>query len=100
MPTYQYECDACGYRLEMMQPMNAPKLTQCPSCKKETLQRLIGTGGGLIFKGTGFYQTDYKKAPCPAADSCPGASSQSCPASETKNSGCGCSSGCSHGTGS
>lgn len=88
MPTYQYECEACGYRMEAMQAMTAPKLTQCPSCKKESLRRLIGTGGGLIFKGPGFYQTDYKGKPCPAAESCP--------AAETK-SGCGCSGDCGHG---
>lgn len=88
MPTYQYECESCGCRTEMMQPINAPKLTQCPSCQKNTLRRLIGTGGGLIFKGTGFYQTDYKSKPtCPAQKSCPSA--------ETQN-GCGCGGTCGH----
>lgn len=87
MPTYQYECEACGYRMEMMQSMTAAKITQCPACKENALHRLIGTGGGLIFKGAGFYQTDYKNKSCPVADSCP--------AAETK-SGCGCSGDCGH----
>ena len=61
MPTYQYECSACGHQLEELQSMTEPKLSQCPQCGKKRLQRLIGTGAGIIFKGTGFYETDYKK---------------------------------------
>lgn len=61
MPTYEYECSACGHEFEALQSMTDPKLTQCPKCAKKKLQRLIGTGGGIIFKGTGFYATDYKK---------------------------------------
>jgi putative FmdB family regulatory protein len=60
MPTYQYECSACGHEFEELQSMTDAKLKKCPKCKKDKLNRLIGTGGGIIFKGTGFYQTDYK----------------------------------------
>ncbi len=87
MPTYQYECDHCGHAFEIMQSIVDKKLKACPSCKKDKLHRLIGSGAGIIFKGTGFYETDYKKKSCPAA--------QSCPASKPKG-GCGCSGGCSH----
>ena len=67
MPTYSYECEACGHGFDMFQSMNDPNLTTCPQCHKERLRRLIGAGAGLIFKGSGFYQTDnrspaYKKA--------------------------------------
>ena len=61
MPTYQYECSACGHQFEILQSMTEPKLKKCPECKKLKLFRLIGTGGGIIFKGSGFYETDYKK---------------------------------------
>lgn len=60
MPTYDYKCSNCGHEFEIFQSMKDDKLTKCPECKKETLKRLIGSGGGLIFKGTGFYLTDYK----------------------------------------
>ena len=61
MPTYDYRCKACGHGFEMMQGMNDPKVKKCPACGKRKLQRLIGPGSGVIFKGTGFYETDYKK---------------------------------------
>jgi putative FmdB family regulatory protein len=61
MPFYEYKCSNCGFELEELQKMSDEPLTTCPNCKKETLQKLIGTGGGLIFKGSGFYLTDYKK---------------------------------------
>ncbi|MEO6696031.1 MAG: zinc ribbon domain-containing protein [Ignavibacteria bacterium] len=60
MPTYEYECGNCGHLFEIYQTMKDDKLTKCPVCEKETLKRLIGAGGGLIFKGSGFYLTDYK----------------------------------------
>lgn len=76
MPTYDYECEACGHSFEILQGMGEKKLTKCPKCKKAKLHRLIGTGGGVIFKGKGFYETDYKRkepapsAPSPAGKSC------------------------------
>ncbi len=61
MPTYQYECRNCGHEFEAFQSMKDAKFTKCPQCGQDTLQRLVGTGGGLIFKGSGFYLTDYVK---------------------------------------
>ncbi len=67
MPTYQYECDHCGHEFEILQSMTDKKLRKCPKCGKLKLCRLIGTGVGIIFKGTGFYETDYKKkSPAPS----------------------------------
>src|SRR4051794_36956260 len=60
MPTYDYECKACGHRFELFQSIKAEAIKDCPACKQAEAKRLIGAGGGLIFKGTGFYQTDYK----------------------------------------
>ncbi len=61
MPTYEYECSACGHSFEELQAMTDAKLTKCPKCGKKNLARLIGGGSGMIFKGSGFYATDYKK---------------------------------------
>ncbi|MCA9196180.1 MAG: zinc ribbon domain-containing protein [Planctomycetales bacterium] len=60
MPTYDYECDACGHTFELFQSITAPVETKCPECKKKKLRRLFGTGGAIVFKGSGFYQTDYR----------------------------------------
>ncbi len=60
MPTYQYECSACGHAFEALQSMNDKRLEKCPKCGKKKLERLIGAGTGIIFKGSGFYETDYK----------------------------------------
>ena len=65
MPTYEYVCPKCHHAFEAFQSMNAAVLTQCPKCRKRSLKRLIGGGAGLIFKGTGFYITDYKNKPAP-----------------------------------
>lgn len=59
MPTYDYKCTKCGNIFEMFQGIKEPPHTECPSCKG-SVKRLIGTGGGLIFKGSGFYITDYR----------------------------------------
>jgi putative FmdB family regulatory protein len=63
MPTYEYECTKCGHELEVIQSMKDGPLKKCPSCGRLTLRRKISGGGGLIFKGTGFYVTDYKNKP-------------------------------------
>jgi len=60
MPTYDYVCDAFGHELEVFQSISAEPLKSCPKCKKKKLRRLIGTGAGILFKGSGFYQTDYR----------------------------------------
>lgn len=60
MPTYDYQCDACGHEFELFQGINDPVKRKCPECKKLKLRRLFGTGGAVVFKGSGFYQTDYR----------------------------------------
>lgn len=62
MPIYEYLCKNCGHHLEELQSMSEPPLTKCPICGYNTLQKLIGAGSGIIFKGSGFYETDYKKS--------------------------------------
>ena len=62
MPTYNYECGGCGHAFEMMQSMTAPVKKKCPECKKFKLVRLIGSGSAVIFKGGGFYETDYNRS--------------------------------------
>jgi putative FmdB family regulatory protein len=61
MPTYDYECDGCGHKFEEWQSFKDAPLTKCPTCKKKKLRRLFGGGAGIIFKGSGFYETDYRK---------------------------------------
>ncbi|MBN1913334.1 MAG: zinc ribbon domain-containing protein [Candidatus Omnitrophica bacterium] len=60
MPTYEYECTKCGHRFEAFQSMNEKPLEKCPECRKK-VKRLISSGSGIIFKGSGFYATDYRK---------------------------------------
>lgn len=60
MPTYEYRCEGCGYEFEQFQAITAKPLKTCPNCKRRALERLIGRGGGIIFKGSGFYETDYR----------------------------------------
>jgi putative FmdB family regulatory protein len=60
MPTYEYACSKCGHHFEQFQSMRDEPLRKCPKCHKAALKRLIGGGAGLIFKGSGFYITDYK----------------------------------------
>jgi len=74
MPTYEYECTKCAHVFEKFQSMTAAPVKLCPKCRKK-VKRLIGAGAGIIFKGSGFYATDYKKKcggeackPCPQAN--------------------------------
>lgn len=60
MPTYDYVCQACDHTFEEFQSITAKPLRKCPTCGKPKLKRLIGTGAGIIFKGSGFYETDYR----------------------------------------
>ncbi|MGH7137056.1 MAG: FmdB family zinc ribbon protein [Pirellulales bacterium] len=60
MPTYDYVCDACDHKFELFQPITAEPEKKCPECKKRKLRRLIGPGAAIVFKGSGFYQTDYR----------------------------------------
>jgi len=84
MPTYQYECESCGHLFEALQSMTDKKLKKCPKCAKMTLVRHIGGGSGIIFKGTGFYETDYKtKTPSSAP-------SEAKSGGHCHSGGCGC----------
>ncbi len=88
MPTYDYQCDACEHRFELFQSITAPPAKKCPECGKNKLRRLIGPGAAIVFKGKGFYTTDYrsesyKKAA--AADSSHSSSSGSNGSSSNSN---------------
>ena len=99
MPTYDYECRKCGHTFEYFKSMSEPDPMKCPECKGK-LKRLIGTGAGFIFKGSGFYETDYKRKglkkeesgifkgsyvkapetkPADACKTCPGSQTGTCP---------------------
>jgi len=83
MPTYDYVCAKCGHQFEAFQSMSDAPLTKCPKCKKGRVRRLIGSGAGLVFKGSGFYETDYKRpapapAPSPAPASTPAPTPKAC----------------------
>jgi putative FmdB family regulatory protein len=86
MPTYEYECKSCGHRFEKSQSITAAPVKTCPKCRTK-VHRLISSGSGFIFKGSGFYATDYRKGtppkaelPCPSAGSKPGCSH--CPSAQ------------------
>ena len=86
MPTYEYECEKCGYQFDMFQNMTDEPVKTCPKCDGAVV-RLIGAGSGIIFKGSGFYQTDYKNkktARDKDAPACPKPSDacKNCPASQ------------------
>ena len=80
MPTYDYSCDACNHSFEVFESISAEPQTKCPKCKKKKLRRLFGAGAGLVFKGSGFYQTDYR------SESYKKAASADKPAGETSSS--------------
>ena len=79
MPTYDYVCDACDHKFELFQSITAEPEKKCPECGKRKLRRLIGPGAGFVFKGSGFYQTDYR------SDSYKKRAEADKPASETKS---------------
>lgn len=81
MPTYDYECDACGHTMELFQGINDPVKRKCPECGKNKLRRLFGSGAAIVFKGSGFYQTDYR------SESYKKAASADKPPSDDKSSG-------------
>ena len=66
MPTYEYHCDGCREDMEIFQPMTAKPLEVCPKCGEKKLRRLMSSGAGVIFKGSGFYCTDYKNKSTPS----------------------------------
>ena len=89
MPTYDYECAACGHAFELYQGINDPKKRKCPECGKLKLRRLLGTGAAVVFKGSGFYQTDYRSDSynkAKAADKPKGTSSDSSSSSKKNES--------------
>ncbi len=87
MPNYDYVCTKCEHKFEAFQKMSDKLLTKCPECGAK-IKRLIGAGSGIIFKGSGFYATDYKKP----AKGVPAQNTGACP--KMKEGGC---SGCNHG---
>jgi putative FmdB family regulatory protein len=90
MPTYEYECEACGHKFERFHSMTAAPIRKCPKCGKNKVKRLISTGAGMIFKGSGFYITDYRDASysekAKADSASGGAETKSDGKSETKDS--------------
>ena len=96
MPTYEYKCSACGHAFEQFQSMTAAPVKRCPHCGKAKVKRLLGTGAGIIFKGSGFYITDYRDAsykekakadsgPAAGGDAKSDGHAESKPAAETKS---------------
>jgi putative FmdB family regulatory protein len=81
MPTYEYRCKSCGHEFEEFQTMSSDPLLMCPKCAKPMLKRLMSSGVGLIFKGSGFYLTDYKKSNTSSSSS---TKSESKPDAESK----------------
>jgi len=67
MPTYEYQCDACEHNFDELQSFSEPPLKKCPKCGKQKLRRVFGTGAAVLFKGSGFYQTDYRSESYKAA---------------------------------
>ncbi|MEX2559969.1 MAG: zinc ribbon domain-containing protein [Pirellulales bacterium] len=87
MPTYDYVCDACDHKFELFQSITAEAEKKCPQCRKRKLRRLIGPGAAIVFKGSGFYQTDYRSESYKKraeAENKPASESKS---AETKSSG-------------
>jgi len=90
MPTYDYRCDACGHSEEIFQSIKARPIKKCPTCGKNKMVRLIGSGGGIIFKGSGFYETDDRSESYKAQ-----AKKETCSSSGSSSTSSSSSSGCS-----
>ena len=89
MPTYEYECGACGHRFEEFQSITAEAIRKCPACGAVKVRRLIGPGGAFIFKGSGFYTTDYRSSEYKEKASAdkPSSTSEDKPAGDTPSKG-------------
>ncbi|OIO58571.1 MAG: FmdB family transcriptional regulator [Verrucomicrobia bacterium CG_4_10_14_3_um_filter_43_23] len=85
MPTYDYSCKLCSETFEIFHSISEAPKKMCPSCKKEGLERKISSGAGIIFKGSGFYETDYKKSPSTSSEPKESSTSKNC----STNCGCG-----------
>jgi putative FmdB family regulatory protein len=86
MPTYDYVCRSCDHELELFQSITARPRRKCPSCGRSTLERRIGTGAGILFRGTGFYQTDYRSDSYTQGQKAESSSAESKPAAASKDS--------------
>jgi putative FmdB family regulatory protein len=84
MPTYDYECQACGHRFEHFANVHDSALRGCPKCGKKKAKRQIGAGAGFIFKGSGFYVTDSRPSPASTADAKPETKTDAKPAAPSK----------------
>lgn len=87
MPTYDYRCNACDHEFELFQSMSDKVKRTCPKCGKRALERLIGTGAALLFKGSGFYETDYRSEGYKKAKDADKPESKSDSGSDTKSEG-------------
>lgn len=87
MPTYDYRCEGCKHEFEQFQSITAAPMKKCPKCKKQKLRRLIGTGAALLFKGDGFYTTDYRSEKYKAAAKADAPSTPSESTGEKKKAG-------------
>ncbi len=86
MPTYDYLCDSCGHKFELFQSIKDDAIKKCPECKKLKLRRLFGTGAALVFKGSGFYTTDYRSESYKKAAKADSSSSKSSESSSSNGS--------------
>ncbi|GIK53367.1 MAG: zinc ribbon domain-containing protein [Planctomycetaceae bacterium] len=93
MPTYEYACPDCGHEFEAFHAMSAAPVKLCPKCGKKKVKRLMSAGSGLIFKGSGFYLTDYARKGTAASDSKPESKSEAKPDKGPSHS---CGPGCGH----
>jgi putative FmdB family regulatory protein len=85
VPTYEYECDDCGHNFDAFQLINEKPFKKCPSCGRRKLRRVIGPGAAVIFKGSGFYQTDYRSEAYKKAAKAESEASKSSTAADAKS---------------